>query len=169
VSVAPKTANPGAPDEATLLNNRRVLVVNRGQGPYRILYVAGRPNWEYQSLNRAVESDDQVQLVGLIRVAKREPKFDFRGRAGETQQPAIPWVSRSGGRRGAALRPAGAGAVELPRETMSNCAPGFPRTPEGATTVITPVVIDELGERVFRRRTRRSYSRKSFRSAAAAF
>ena len=87
VSVTPRgAAQPGAA-EATLINNRRVLTVNRGQGPYRILYVAGRPNWEYKFLNRAVESDEQVQLVGLIRVAKREPKFDFRGRAGETSNP----------------------------------------------------------------------------------
>jgi uncharacterized membrane protein len=87
VSVAPRGATDGAALEATTINNRRVLTVNRGQGPYRILYVAGRPNWEYKFLNRAVETDDQVQLVGLIRVAKREPKFDFRGRAGETSNP----------------------------------------------------------------------------------
>ncbi len=79
--VLPKTA------EATLANNARVIAVNRGQGPFRILYVSGRPNWEFKFLNRALMSDEQVQLVGLIRVAKREPKFDFRGRAGETSNP----------------------------------------------------------------------------------
>ena len=73
--------------EATLLNNSRVIVADRGQGPFRILYVAGRPNWEFKFLNRAVADDDQVQLVGLIRIAKREPKFEFRGRAGETGNP----------------------------------------------------------------------------------
>jgi uncharacterized membrane protein len=73
--------------EATLLNNARIVPVDRGRGPYRILYVAGRPNWEYKFLNRAVQADDQVQLVGLIRVALREPKFDFRGRAGESGNP----------------------------------------------------------------------------------
>jgi uncharacterized membrane protein len=52
-----------------------------------VLYVSGRPNWEFKFLNRAVQADEQVQLVGLIRVAKREPKFDFRGRAGETSNP----------------------------------------------------------------------------------
>lgn len=78
---APKT------EEATLANNNRVFAVDRGQGPYRVLYVAGRPNWEFKFLNRAVAEDEQVQLVGLIRVAKREPKFDFRGRAGETSNP----------------------------------------------------------------------------------
>lgn len=73
--------------EATLANNSEVVVVNRGRGPYRILYVAGRPNWEYKFLNRALMSDEQLQLVGLLRIARREPKFDFRGRAGETSNP----------------------------------------------------------------------------------
>jgi uncharacterized membrane protein len=73
--------------EATLANNGRVMAVDRGRGPYRILYVSGRPNWEFKFLNRAAQEDDQVQLVGLIRIAKREPKFDFRGRAGETSNP----------------------------------------------------------------------------------
>ncbi|HWB02901.1 MAG TPA: hypothetical protein VG796_07755 [Verrucomicrobiales bacterium] len=73
--------------EATLANNSRLLVTDRGQGPYRILYVCGRPNWEYKFLQRAVEADTQVQMTGLIRVARREPKFDFRGRAGETGNP----------------------------------------------------------------------------------
>ncbi|MEO5957755.1 MAG: hypothetical protein ABIR80_01435, partial [Opitutaceae bacterium] len=74
-------------EEATQANNSRVLAVDRGQGPFRVLYVAGRPNWEFKFMNRALEEDDQVQLVSLIRIAKREPKFDFRGRAGETSNP----------------------------------------------------------------------------------
>jgi uncharacterized membrane protein len=73
--------------EATAANNTRLIVTDRGQGPYRILYVSGRPNWEYKFLNRAVEPDTQLQMTGLIRVARREPKFDFRGRAGETSNP----------------------------------------------------------------------------------
>ncbi|HTH48456.1 MAG TPA: glutamine amidotransferase, partial [Candidatus Limnocylindria bacterium] len=80
-------ANATNSAEATLVNNSRVIVADRGQGPFRILYVAGRPNWEFKFLNRAVAEDDQIQLVGLIRIAKREPKFEFRGRAGETGNP----------------------------------------------------------------------------------
>jgi uncharacterized membrane protein len=73
--------------EATLANNARTVVVDRGKGPYRILYVAGRPNWDLKFLKRAVEEDDQVQLVTLIRVAKREPKYDWRGHTGERSNP----------------------------------------------------------------------------------
>jgi uncharacterized membrane protein len=73
--------------EATLSNNCQTVVVDRGQEPFRVLYVGGRPNWEFKFLNRAVSADPQVHLVALIRVAKREPKFDFRGRAGESSNP----------------------------------------------------------------------------------
>ncbi len=75
------------PSEATLANNKRTVVVDRGEGPYRILYVSGRPNWEYKFLQRAISDDEQVQLVALLRVAKREPKYDWRGHAGEVSNP----------------------------------------------------------------------------------
>lgn len=73
--------------EATLANNRRMIVVDRGQEPFRVLYVAGRPNWEYKFLNRAILEDSQVQMVALIRVARREPKFEFKGHEGESANP----------------------------------------------------------------------------------
>lgn len=64
--------------ERTTKNNSRNLVVDRSGGPYRVLYVSGRPNWEFKFLRRAVEQDDEVDLVGLIRIAKKQPKFTFR-------------------------------------------------------------------------------------------
>ncbi len=70
--------DPSATREQTLANNTRLVVVDQGGGPYRILYVGGRPNWEFKFLRRALEDDEQVQLVGLLRIAKRQPKFDFR-------------------------------------------------------------------------------------------
>jgi uncharacterized membrane protein len=76
-----------APSEATFANNRHMLVVDRGRGPYRILYVTGRPNWEYKFLRRAISEDEQVQLVGLLRVAMREPKYEWLGRTGEVNNP----------------------------------------------------------------------------------
>ncbi len=79
--------SPTDAEEATSANNERTVAVDRGQGPHRILYVGGRPNWEYKFLQRAISEDEQVQLVGLLRVAKREPKYDWRGRAGEQSNP----------------------------------------------------------------------------------
>jgi uncharacterized membrane protein len=74
-------------EEATYANNRRLAVVDRDSVPHRILYVAGRPNWEYKFLNRALAEDDQIQLAGLIRIAKKAPKFEYKGRQGETSNP----------------------------------------------------------------------------------
>jgi uncharacterized membrane protein len=79
---------PAAPTrEATLANNRRVVVVDRGQEPFRVLYLGGRPNWEFKFLNRALEDDPQVRMVSLVRIARREPKFEFKGRNGEASNP----------------------------------------------------------------------------------
>lgn len=81
------TPKQRTPEEATLANNETVVTINRGAGPHRVLYVSGRPNWEYKFLQRALQGDDQTRLVSLIRIAKREPKFEFRGRSGESSNP----------------------------------------------------------------------------------
>ncbi len=82
---AEKAADPSK--ETTPHNNRLSVAIDRGNGPYRVLYLTGRPNWEYKFLRRALEQDDEVDLVGLVRVAKREPKFVWRGRRGESSNP----------------------------------------------------------------------------------
>ena len=71
---------PETSEEATLANNDRYVIVDRAGGPYRVLYVTGRPNWEFKFLRRAIADDNEVDLVGLVRIAKREPKFTFRKR-----------------------------------------------------------------------------------------
>ena len=68
--------------ELTLANNRRWMTTDRGGGPYRILYVAGRPNWEFKFLRRALDEDDEIELRGLLRIAKKQPKFSFQDRSG---------------------------------------------------------------------------------------
>lgn len=73
--------------EATLENNRRLIQIDRGSGRKRILYVSGRPNWEFKFLRRALEQDPSLELAALLRIARREAKFDFRGRAGESSNP----------------------------------------------------------------------------------
>jgi uncharacterized membrane protein len=84
---AAKEPANGPTAEQTLANNSRQVVVDRGGGPYRVLYVSGRPNWEFKYLRRAVDEDAEVQLVGLIRVARREPKFDFRSPRSQPNNP----------------------------------------------------------------------------------
>jgi uncharacterized membrane protein len=73
--------------EATLANNRQIVAVDRGQEQFRVLYVSGRPGPEFKFLNRALDDDPQVKMVSLIRIAKREPKFAFLGREGESSNP----------------------------------------------------------------------------------
>jgi len=73
--------------EATLENNRRMIAANRDSGPYRVLYIGGRPNFEHKFLQRALEEDPDVNLTSVIRIARREPKFQMKSREGETSNP----------------------------------------------------------------------------------
>jgi uncharacterized membrane protein len=73
--------------EQTLANNSRLVVVDQGGGPYRVLYVSGRPNWEFKFLRRALAGDEQVQVVGLVRIARRQPKFDFQAKGERSTSP----------------------------------------------------------------------------------
>jgi hypothetical protein len=73
-----KSLPSNASSEATLVNNDYTVVVDRGGGPYRVLYICGRPNWDFKFLRRALDEDDQLELVGVVRIARREPKFAFR-------------------------------------------------------------------------------------------
>lgn len=88
LQIQEKTGEDGEPlAEATDTNNRRVLAVHQPSQPFRILYLSGRPNWEYKFLRRALEEEDKMHLVGLIRVARKEARFEFRGRTGESSNP----------------------------------------------------------------------------------
>lgn len=77
----------GIEEEITTLNNQRYQIVDRGRGPFRVLYLAGRPNWEYKFLSRAISEDAEVELTALIRIAKKEPKFNFRDNRVDSANP----------------------------------------------------------------------------------
>jgi len=136
-------ADPAAGDasEATLANNTRVVAVDRGRGPHRILYVTGRPNWEFKFLNRALQEDPQLELVGLIRVARREPKFDFRGRAGETSNPLFRGFGEQS--REEVERYDQPVLVRLNTRDELELRSGFPRTPEELFEYHA-VIVDDL-------------------------
>jgi len=76
--VSINAADGATVDEATEANNRRIIAIDRDVGPYRVLYIAGRPNWEFKFLRRALHEEAEIELVGLIRIANKEPKFSFR-------------------------------------------------------------------------------------------
>ncbi|MCF3648795.1 hypothetical protein [Synoicihabitans lomoniglobus] len=113
--------------EATTLNNHRYVMVDRGRPTYRILYVGGRPNWEFKFLNRALSRDPQLDLVGLIRLARREPKFEFRGRAGESNNPLFRGFDRD---TDAAPRYDEAVLTRVNTRDEDELRAGFPRTAE---------------------------------------
>lgn len=137
--------HPDKSQEATLANNSRMLVVDRGAGPYRILYVSGRPNWEFKFLNRALAEDPQVQLVALIRLAKREPKFDFRGRAGEASNPLFRGFEKKTEETERYDQPV---LVRLNVRDASELLGGFPKVPEDLYGYHA-VIVDDLEAEFF--------------------
>ncbi len=73
--------------EVTTANNSQLVSIDRGGGPYRVLYFAGRPNWEFKFLRRALEEDVEIELSGLVRIAKKEAKFVFGDRGVDSTNP----------------------------------------------------------------------------------
>ncbi len=133
--------------ELTEKNNVQQVVVNRGTGPYRILYLSGRPNWEYKFLRRSIANDAELDLVGLIRIAKREPKFEWRGRPGEGGNPLFRGFNK-----------------DIPEETqrydqpvmvrLNTASPeelrdGFPKTAEDLFSAYRAIIIDDLEAEFF--------------------
>jgi hypothetical protein len=115
--------------EATLANNSRLVAVDRGRGPYRVLYVAGRPNWEFKFLQRALKDDDQVQLRGLIRVARREPKFNFLSK-GESANPLFRGFDPDGKNKNQVEQYDQPVLVRLGTADEAELRAGFPKTAE---------------------------------------
>lgn len=126
--------------ESTADNNRRLVSVDRGSGPYRVLYLTGRPNWEFKFLNRAIESDEQIKLTSLIRVAKREPKFDWRSREGEATNPLFRGFDRTNEETERYDQPV---LVRLNTRDPNEFRSGFPKKAEDLYPFLA-VVIDDL-------------------------
>jgi uncharacterized membrane protein len=127
--------------EATLANNRRLATVDRGGGPYRVLYVGGRPNWEFKFLRRAIDEDDEVNLVGLVRVAKREPKFSFLGRSGERTNPLFRGFGNQGDE--AAEQYDEPVLIRLGTEDKDELRAGFPQDPD-ALFRYHAIILDDI-------------------------
>jgi uncharacterized membrane protein len=59
----------GIPNEKELRNNSRSTIVEVVTQKYRVLYFEGEPRWEYKFLRRAIEPDEDLQIVSLLRVS----------------------------------------------------------------------------------------------------
>lgn len=114
--------------EATLANNRRLATIDRTGGPYRVLYVGGKPNWEFKFLRRALTRDDEVRLVGLVRIARQEPKFNFLSREGERTNPLFRGFNNQDDERAEQYdEPV---LLRLATENQDELKGGFPKTAE---------------------------------------
>lgn len=142
LDVGIRQAGENALPELTEKNNRRRVSVHRGNGPYRILYVGGRPNWEYKFLRRAIANDAELDLVGLIRIAKREPKFEWRGQAGESGNPLFRGFNKDIPEE--TQRYDEPVLVRLNTATPEELRGGFPKTAEELFAKYRAIIIDDL-------------------------
>jgi uncharacterized membrane protein len=128
--------------EATLANNTRLLAADRGSGPYRVLYVTGRPNWEYKFLRRAIAGDDDIQMPALVRIAKREPKFEWRGRAGESVNPLFRGFGAKDGEE--AQRYDQPVIIRLGTKDAKELSDGFPKAAEDFFAEFRAIILDDI-------------------------
>ncbi len=128
--------------EATLANNERFITIDRGTGPYRVLYVTGRPNWEYKFMRRALALDPELQLPSIIRIARREPKFDFRGRPGESSNPLFRGFAGAQAEEGQRYdQPV---LIRLGTKDKAELVDGFPKSADKLMAEYRAIVIDDL-------------------------
>ncbi len=146
--------NPGELKEATLENNRRTAAANRETGPYRVLYLGGRPNYEHKFLQRALEEDPSIRMTSLIRIARREPKFDYRSRQGERSNP----LYRGFEAQEEAERFDEPVFIRLKTKDAGELAAGFPKTPAELFPFDT-VILDDVEAAFFDREQQRLLQR----------
>jgi uncharacterized membrane protein len=133
-------------EEITDANNHRTVVVDRGGGPYHVLYITGRPNWEFKFLRRALSTDEQVRFVGLIRIAKREPKFAWRGRRGNSNNPLFRGFDKTQSEDAEKFdQPV---LIRLGTEDAKELQDGFPKTAE-ELFAYHALIIDDLEAKFF--------------------
>lgn len=137
-----------AEPEATLQNNEVLVSIDRGTEPARILYLGGRPNWEYKFLRRALDEDREARMAGLVRVAKREPRFAFRGRAGEASNPLFRGFGEQSAEETERFdKPV---LVRLNAEDDAELRDGFPKTAEELFKY-RAVILDDVEAEFFSR------------------
>lgn len=134
-------------NEATAANNTRLLASDRGAGPYRVLYVSGRPNWEYKFLRRAIAGDDDIQMPALVRIAKREPKFEWRGRAGESVNPLFRGFGAKDGEE--AQRYDQPVIIRMGTRDAKELTDGFPKAAEDLFAEFRAIILDDIEAQFF--------------------
>ncbi|XZE52328.1 hypothetical protein SH139x_004019 [Planctomycetaceae bacterium SH139] len=128
--------------EATVLNNRKLVTVNQDRGPFPVLYLSGRPNWEFKFIRRAIDEDAEIRLVALLRIAKSQPKFSFRD--ADVRSSANPLFAGLGGtEEEAAEQLDEAVIIRLGVEDAGELAGGFPKDAE-TLFPYSAVILDDV-------------------------
>ena len=128
--------------EVTLANNQQLVPINQRSGPYEILYVSGRPNWEFKYLRRALDEDAEVNLRGLVRLARKQPKFSFRDSS--IKSSANPLFAGLGGEEEEIAEQLDEPVViSIGDDNSKKLADGFPTEPE-ALFSYSAIIIDDL-------------------------
>jgi uncharacterized membrane protein len=96
-------------------------------------------------MNRAVSEDPQLQLVSLIRIARREPKFTFRGRSGESSNPLFRGFNKVDEETERYDQPV---LIRLNTKDEAELRGGFPKTPEDLYG-FQAVIVDDLEAEFF--------------------
>lgn len=79
------------PGEETARNNAVVRVINITKGKRRVLYVEGEPRWEYKFIRRALEDDESIELVAVVRTTQNKT-YQQGGKDGELENGFPPTV-----------------------------------------------------------------------------
>jgi hypothetical protein len=135
-----------ATSETTFKNNTRLVTVDDSRGPYRVLYVAGRPNWEFKFLQRALQEDAETDLVGLLRIADKEAKFSFRDRDVSSANPLFAGLEND--EEETAQRYDEAVLIRLGVRDADELVRGFPRTAE-ELFAFHAVILDDIEPEFF--------------------
>ncbi len=133
----------GAPlSDMVVANDSRRVAVNKPVMVHPILYLSGRPNWEYKFMQRVIGDDPELDLSALIRIAKREPQFQWKGRMGETGNPLFRgFQSADGVEQTDFDQPV---FVRLNLEDNEGFLTGFPRLAKDLFQPFRAIVIDDL-------------------------
>jgi len=77
--------------EENVRNNAMVRVVNVTRGRRRILYIEGEPRWEYKFMRRALEDDESIEFVSVVRTTQNKT-YQQGGKEGELDNGFPPTV-----------------------------------------------------------------------------
>ena len=126
---------------------RRLVVVDQGGGPYRSL--RGRPAQLGVQVPAPGDHDDkEVELIGLVRIARRQPKFDFRA-AQPNGQPPLRRFRSPRRRHGRTARPIGHDAAGRLVDEVE-LRDGFPKAADELYSYHA-IIIDDLEAAFFTR------------------